>query len=314
MNASAYSQLTKTAAAEEGFMFCGISAARKLEEQAIFLERWLKNGQHASMQWMERWFDLRTDPSRLVPGAKTVVSLAYNYFPEHEPEGESYKISRYAYGEDYHRVIRKKLKALLKKISDGIGEVYGRGFVDSGPVMEKVWAAQSGIGWQGKNTNIIHPKRGSYFFLAELILDVEMQADGPLRDYCGTCTACQDACPTGALDTAYRIDSSRCISYLTIEHRGELPQWARNKMEGWIFGCDICQEVCPWNRFSIAHQEERFSPLEELKNFGADELEALSREQFEIIFKNSPLKRTGFDGWQRNIRFIRTSLQNDKPQ
>lgn len=314
MKASAYSQVMKAVATEEGFMYCGISKAHKLEKEAVYLERWLKNGQHAGMHWMERWFDLRIDPARLVPGAKTVVSLAYNYFPEKELSVEPYQISKYAYGEDYHRVIRKKLKSLLKKIGAAIGEVHGRGFVDSGPVMEKVWAAKSGIGWQGKNTNLIHPKRGSYFFLAELILDVEMQADGPVRDYCGTCRACQDACPTDALNTAYQIDASRCISYLTIEHRGELPSWAKDKMEGWIFGCDICQEVCPWNRFSISHPEERFFPLEELTKCSMEELEALSREQFEIVFKNSPLKRTGFEGWQRNIRFIRTSLPSDTLQ
>jgi epoxyqueuosine reductase len=283
----------KKIASALGFDFCGISKAAFLEKEARDLETWLKLGFHGEMGYLERNFDKRLDPRLLVPGAKSVVSLLYNYFPGSAyPDDNPYKISRYALGEDYHIVLKDKLKALFSAITVKIGKVEGRVFVDSAPVMEKSWAAKAGLGWIGKNVNLINKNFGSYFFLAEVILDLDLVPDGPIKDYCGTCTRCIDACPTDALFEPYKIDATRCISYLTIELQGEIQDRFHDQMDGWVFGCDICQEVCPWNRFSKPHQEPRFvlsSSIAEWMNEGFPEAEGVFRE----LAKNSPLKRAG---------------------
>jgi len=256
------------------------------------------------MSYLEDHFEKRLDPSLLVPGARSVVSLLYNYYPKRDLPDSGYKIARYAYGEDYHFVIKEKLKSFMEEISRSIGDVQGRVFVDSAPVMERTWAKKSGLGWTGKNSLLINRQAGSYFFLAELIIDLELECDGPTKDYCGTCTACMDACPTEAIPEPYTVDGSRCISYFTIELKDEIPSDMKGKFGDWIFGCDICQEVCPWNRFSKPHSEKRFDPSDELLQMRKDDWQELTEEVFRAVFKRSPLKRTKFEGLKRNIRFV----------
>jgi len=288
-----------------GFLSCGISKAVFLEEEATKLENWLNDGKHGEMKYMENHFDMRLDPRKLVPGAKSVISLSYNYFNDNlQNDKDAPKISKYAYGNDYHVVIRKKLKILFKELKKKIGDINGRVFVDSAPVMEKPWAAKSGLGWIGKNTNLISQKIGSYYFLAEIIVDLEFEYDTPATDHCGSCTACIDSCPTGALDIPYQIDASKCISYLTIELRDEIPSDFNEKMDNWAFGCDVCQDVCPWNRFSRKHNEPLFNPNQEIMEMEKKDWEELTEETFEVIFKNSAVKRTKYKGLKRNISFI----------
>lgn len=295
----------KELAAKHGFFFCGISQAGFLAEESPRLEKWLKENRHGDMAWMENHFDKRLDPTILVPGAKSVVSLAYNYFnPEKQVDSDSPKISMYAYGRDYHKVIKKKLKLLLQDLRTEIGNIEGRAFVDSAPVMDKAWAKKAGIGWIGKHTNLINKKAGSYFFLAELIIDLPLAYDTETKDYCGSCTKCLDACPTGALYDAYKIDAKRCISYLTIELKKNIPMKFKGKMESWAYGCDICQEVCPWNRLSTPHAESEFNPKNELLNMTKGEWKELTHEVFDELFRGSAVKRTGFEGLIRNIRFL----------
>lgn len=286
-------------------MYCGISKADFLEKEAKQLDQWLKNDYHGKMSYMENHFDKRLDPRLLVDNAKSVVSLLLNYYPSEAQNSDAPKISKYAYGQDYHFVIKDKLKELFAFIQDEIGEVGGRVFVDSAPVMDKVWAQKSGLGWMGKNTNIIHPKHGSFFFIAELILDLELEPDGPIKDYCGTCTKCIDACPTDAIVKPYVVDGSKCISYLTIELKDQiLPSEFKGKMNNWAFGCDICQDVCPWNRFSKPHNERQFNPSENLLKMNKADWEDLTQEVFQELFRKSAVKRTKFEGLKRNIRFL----------
>jgi epoxyqueuosine reductase len=301
-----YSQLIKQKSNDLGFFYCGISKAGFLEQEASQLEQWLKQQKNGKMSYMENHFDKRLDPRLLVENAKSVVSLALNYFPENiQNDPSAPKLSKYAYGEDYHFVIKDKLKELFSFIQHKIGEVGGRIFVDSAPVMDKAWAKKAGMGWMGKNTNIIHPKNGSFFFIAELILDLELQEDGPIKDYCGTCTRCIDACPTDALIEPYKIDASKCISYLTIELKDAiLPNEFNGKMDNWAFGCDVCQDVCPWNRFSKPHNEPRFNPHADLLAMTSNDWKELTQEVFSELFKLSAVKRTKFEGLKRNIDFL----------
>jgi len=299
-------QRIKNKTKDLGFFFCGISKAEFLEDEAIHLESWLKRNYHGKMGYMENHFDKRLDPRLLVDDAKSVVTVLLNYFPEDtQLDSEAPKLSKYAYGEDYHFVIKDKLNELVTYIQKEIGEVAGRVFVDSAPVMDKAWAKRSGAGWMGKNTNIIHPKQGSFFFIAELILDLELEPDGPIKDYCGTCTKCIDECPTDAIVEPYVVDGSKCISYLTIELKDAiLPNEFKGKMDNWMFGCDICQDVCPWNRFSKPHTESRFKPHDNLLHLTKNDWKDLTQEVFGDLFKNSAVKRTKFDGLKRNIDFI----------
>ena len=298
-----YSQLIKKTAKNLGFLSCGISKAEFLEEEAPRFEKWLNEQKHGQMAYMENHYDKRLDPRLLVPGAKSVVSLLLNYYTdEHQVEGAP-KISKYAYGTDYHFVIKEKLKQLFQILQEEIGEINGRVFVDSAPVMDKAWAGRSGLGWMGKNTNLINKKVGSFFFIAEMILDLKLDYDTPVTDHCGTCTACIDSCPTEAL-TPYNIDASRCISYLTIELKDQIPSEFQNKMDDWSFGCDICQDVCPWNRFSKPHNEPLFEPRTELLEFTKKDWEELTETTFDIIFKNSAVKRTRYKGLKRNLAFL----------
>lgn len=291
-------------------MYCGISKADFLEEEAPRLENWLKQNMHGQMHYMENHFDKRLDPRLLVEGAKSVVSLLLNYYPEKENQqsGEdTYKVSKYAYGTDYHFVIKDKLKTLLNYINEEVGEVGGRCFVDSAPVLDKAWAKKSGLGWVGKNSNLITPQVGSFFFIAELIIDLDLEYDGPIKDYCGSCTRCLDACPTDAIVAPYVVDGSKCISYFTIELKDQLPQDMNGKFGNWIFGCDICQDVCPWNRFSKPHQEPAFEPHPQLKEMKKSDWEEITQEVFAQLFKKSAVKRTGYNGLLRNIRFVEQS-------
>ena len=306
-NIEKYTHLIKSKARDLGFYSCGISEAGFLEEEVASLEQYLNNGSHGKMAYMANHFDKRLDPRLLVDGAKTVVSLLYNYFPEKSQNNNSYKISKYAYGEDYHFIIKDKLKILFDFISEEIGEVNGRYFVDSAPVLDRAWAKKSGLGWIGKNTNLISPKSGSFFFISELIIDLELSSDNKIKDYCGTCTNCIDACPTGALDTPYKIDGLKCISYFTIELKDSIPIEMKGKFSNWIFGCDICQDVCPWNRFSISHNEESFLPHPDILSMNKNEWEELSKEKFSEIFRKSAVKRTKYDGLKRNIEFVKDS-------
>jgi epoxyqueuosine reductase len=298
--------LIKQKALELGFFYCGISKAEFLEEEAPRLEAWLNEQRHGKMSYMENHFDKRLDPRLLVDGAKSVISLLLNYYTEEKQSDFSApKISKYAYGEDYHDVIKEKLRQLMQFIETEIGEVSGRVFVDSAPVMDKAWAKKSGLGWIGKNSNLIHPKSGSFFFIAEMIIDLELEADGPIKDYCGTCTKCIDACPTDAIIEPYVVDGSKCISYLTIELKDALlPTEFKGKMDNWAFGCDICQDVCPWNRFSLLHNEPRFNPSKNLLQLSNNDWQDLSEEVFNELFKLSAVKRTKFDGLKRNIDFL----------
>ena len=288
-------------------MFCGIAKADFLEEEAPRLEAWLKQGMQGEMQYMENHFDKRLDPRLLVDGAKSVISLGLNYYTEQQQvDPNSPRISKYSYGTDYHLVIKEKLKQLLQVINDKIGAVSGRAFVDSAPVLDKAWAKKAGLGWVGKNTNLINTKTGSFFFLAELIIDLDLEYDIPATaDHCGTCTRCIDACPTEAIVAPYIVDGSRCISYLTIELKNEIPQEFAGKMDNWMFGCDICQDVCPWNRFSVLHQEPAFKPTGDLLDMSKRDWEDITEETFQKVFKNSPIKRTKFTGLKRNIEFLR---------
>ena len=300
---SSRTALVKKVAHQIGFDFCGISKAEFLEEEAPLLENWLKAGHHGKMQYMERNFDKRLDPQKLVPGAKSVITLLYNYYPPKElPKEDNYQIARYAYGQDYHQVIKHKMRELIERLRTEIGEIQGRMFVDSAPVMERVWAQRSGTGWIGKNTLLITKDSGSYFFISELITDLELSADGPIADYCGSCTRCIDSCPTDAI-SPYQVDASKCISYYTIELRDEIPVEAKGKFEDWIFGCDICQEVCPWNRFSKPHRETQFLPLDALFEMRKDHWEELDEDSFRNLFKGSAVKRTKYSGLKRNIIF-----------
>lgn len=302
-----HTQLIKAKAKELGFINCGISKAGFLEEEAPRLEQWLKQGFHGEMGYMENYFDKRLDPTLLVPGAKSVISLAYNYYPEQKQREDSYKISKYAYGIDYHFLIKDKLKEFFQWIHDEIGEVDGRVFVDSAPVLEKAWAIKSGLGWRGKNSLTLTKQMGSYYFLSELIIDLELEPDAPTTDHCGKCTACIDACPTDAIVDAKIVDASKCISYATIELRSEIPNFFNDKMEDWMFGCDICQDVCPWNRFAKPHQEPAFIGHESIKNYNKKEWKELTQELFSEIFRKSAVKRTKFAGLKRNIDFIEQS-------
>jgi epoxyqueuosine reductase len=305
---SSLEQNTKTVkeiAASLGFMYCGVSEAGFLEEEAPRFEAWLAKGNQGSMGYLERNFDKRLDPRLLVDNAKSVVTLLYNYFPKEEIDQENnYKLARYAYGEDYHFVIKDKLKLFFELLGQKIGDIGGRGFVDSAPVHERAWAAKAGAGWVGKNTLLLNRNHGSYFFLAELIIDLPLIADGPIKDYCGTCTACVDACPTDAI-TPYSVDANKCISYLTIELKDQIPQEFQDKMADWMFGCDICQEVCPWNRFATAHAEPAFQPNTDLIKFKKSDWEDLSAEVFSKTFKKSAVKRAKYSGLQRNIEFLK---------
>lgn len=299
--------LVKASAKKFGFDFCGISKAEFLADEAPRLENWLKKNHHGQMAYMENYFDKRLDPTLLVPGAKSVISLLYNYYPEKKTQNPNYKISKYAFGNDYHDVIREKLNIFLSDLKTQIGDISGRIFVDSAPVLEKVWAKKAGLGWIGKNSNLITKSKGSFFFLAELIVDIELKADVGIPDYCGTCTKCIDACPTQAIVEPYVVDGSKCISYLTIELKNEIPKSFASKMDNWVFGCDVCQDVCPWNRFSEPHQEKLFNDNTSKLELSDEEWEELSQESFKILFKNSAVKRTKFQGLKRNIRFIKSA-------
>ena len=300
-------QSIKQEAIRLGFNSCGIAVATQLDEDAVRLEKWLNKGYQGGMQYMERYFDLRIDPRKLVPGARTVITLLLNYFPA-EQRAPAPKIAKYAYGTDYHYVIKDKLNQLLEFIKENIGEVNGRGFVDSAPVLERSWAVRSGLGWVGKNGNLLTRQSGSFLFIATLITDLELLADAAFAtDHCGTCTRCIDACPTQAIVSPTEIDAGKCISYLTIELKDALiPSEFHSKMEGWMFGCDICQDVCPWNRFSKQNAEPAFTPIPEILNLSLKEWEAMTEETFNKTFKNSPLKRTKWKGIQRNIKAIKT--------
>ncbi len=303
---SAYSELIKTEAKNLGFLFCGIAKVGFLEEEAPRLEAWLNKGMHGEMHYMENHFDKRLDPRLLVDGARSVISLGLNYYTDNvQADPLAPKISKYAYGEDYHVVIKDKLKQLLQIINEKIGEVGGRAFVDSAPVLDKAWAQKAGLGWIGKNTNLINQQTGSFFFLAELIVNIELEYDiEPSADHCGTCTRCIDACPTEAIVAPYVVDGSKCISYLTIELKNEIPEEFKGKMEGWMFGCDICQDVCPWNKFSVLHNEPAFTPRPELLNLSSNDLKEITEDVFQKVFKNSAVKRAKFSGLKRNINFL----------
>lgn len=306
MSKSLYSQLIKTEAKKLGFMFCGISKAGFLEEEAPRLEKWLANNRHGEMAYMENNFDKRLDPRKLVNGAKSVISFALNYFTSQQQlDINAPKISKYAYGEDYHFVIKAKLKLLLEILQEKIGNINGRAFVDSAPVLDKAWAQRAGFGWIGKNTNLINKKSGSFFFLAELITDLELEYDIPsTEDHCGTCTRCIDACPTEAIVGPYLVDGSRCISYLTIELKNELPTEFKGKMDNWMFGCDVCQDVCPWNKFSLINTENSFKPHPDLLGIKSQDWKEITEETFHKVFKNSAVKRTKYNGLKRNIQFL----------
>lgn len=297
--------LIKSLAKELGFSFCGISKAEFLKEEAPKLEEWLKRGYQGKMSYLENYFDKRLDPTLLVPGAKSVVSLLYNYYPKQDlAEQNELKIAKYAYGEDYHFVVKDKLKEFLDRLTESIGEINGRAFVDSAPVMERAWAQRSGAGWIGKNSLLLNKQMGSFFFLAELIIDLELDYDSPTKDYCGTCTACMDACPTDAISEPYVVDGSKCISYFTIELKEQIPQEVKGKFENWIFGCDICQDVCPWNRFSSPNQEARFQPAAELQTMTKADWREVTEDVFKKLFKDSAVKRTKLEGLKRNISFV----------
>ncbi|HZY78044.1 MAG TPA: tRNA epoxyqueuosine(34) reductase QueG [Cyclobacteriaceae bacterium] len=295
-------QFIKSTASQLGFSFCGISKAEFLSNEAPRLEEWLRRNYQGQMSYLENHFDKRLDPTLLVPGAKSVVSLVYNYYPKKDlaaEDGSKLKIAKYAYGEDYHFVIKDKLAEFMSRIEEEVGQITGRAFVDSAPVMERAWAQRSGLGWIGKNSLLLNRSMGSFFFLAEIILDLELEYDGPMKDYCGSCTACMDACPTDAIPEPYVVDGSKCISYFTIELKGAMDEkQSPGSFDNWIFGCDICQDVCPWNRFSTPHNEPRFEPKDIV------EWKEITEEVFEKVFSRSALKRAKFSGLKRNIDFV----------
>jgi epoxyqueuosine reductase len=303
--ASRYTSFIKSEAKRLGFLSCGISKAGFLEEEAPRLEHWLKNNRNGQMSYMENNFDKRLNPTLLVDDAKSVVSLLLNYYPSEFQNQDSYTISKYAYGQDYHFVIKEKLKELLISIQDTIGEVSGRAFVDSAPVLDKAWAAKSGLGWIGKNSNLLTQKVGSFYFIAELIIDLDLEYDQATTDHCGTCSACIDACPTQAIVSPYIVDGSKCISYFTIELKSTIPLEMKGQFGDWIFGCDVCQDVCPWNRFSKPHKEPLFNSNPEVLSLSKKDWEEITEETFKVVFKNSPLKRTKFEGLKRNIKFLK---------
>lgn len=309
-NRAQHTQLIKEEAKRLGFLSCGMSKAGFLETEAPRLEKWLNNNSHGEMGYMENHFDKRLDPTKLVEGSKSVISLLLNYFPSEAQNSDSYKISKYAYGNDYHFVIKEKLKQLLQFITEKIGAVHGRAFVDSAPVLDKAWAAKSGLGWIGKNSNLLTKQLGSFYFIAELIVDLDLEYDTPVTDHCGSCTLCIDACPTQAIVEPYVVDGSKCISYLTIELKNEIPSDFSGKMDDWMFGCDVCQDVCPWNRFSKAHSEPLFDPNPKLLTMDKKEWQEITKEVFQEIFKKSAVKRTKFEGLKRNIEFLKNSDQN----
>ncbi|NDV15617.1 tRNA epoxyqueuosine(34) reductase QueG [Muricauda sp. TY007] len=300
-----HTSMIKTEAKRLGFLSCGVSKAEFLEEEAPRLEKWLNQNMHGEMQYMENHFDKRLDPTKLVEGSKSVISLLLNYFPSKQQNPDSYKISKYAYGMDYHFVIKDKLKSLLHFIQEEIGEVHGRAFVDSAPVLDKAWAAKSGLGWIGKHSNLLTQQVGSFYFIAELIVDLDLEYDTPVTDHCGTCTACIDACPTDAIVQPYVVDGSKCISYLTIELKNEIPSEFDGKLDDWMFGCDVCQDVCPWNRFSKSHSEPLFDPNPELLSYTKKDWEEITEDVFKKIFKKSAVKRTKLSGLKRNVEFIK---------
>jgi epoxyqueuosine reductase len=301
-----HTEFIKATSKSLGFDYCGIAKAEQLEDDARRLENWLSKGFQGTMEYMNNYFDLRIDPSKLVPGAKSVITLLLNYYPSQMQNAEAPQVSKYAYGKDYHEVIKEKLKAFLQLIKENIGNVHGRGFVDSAPVLEKSWAQKSGLGWVGKNGNLITKNNGSFFFIATLITDLDLETDNPfIKDYCGTCTRCIDSCPTDAILPDKVIDGSKCISYFTIELKEMLiPGSMKNKFDNKIFGCDVCQDVCPWNRFSTPTNEISFQPIKEILNFNKNDWEEITEETFKIIFKDSPLKRAKFGGIKRNLKFI----------
>jgi epoxyqueuosine reductase len=299
-----YTKMIKTEAMRLGFLSCGVSKAQFLEEEAPKLEKWLNSNMHGEMSYMENHFDKRLDPTVLMPGSKSVISLLLNYYPKENLKPGSYKISKYAYGTDYHFVIKDKLKLLLEFIEDKIGEVHGRAFVDSAPVLDKAWAARSGLGWMGKHTNLLTKSTGSFYFIAELVVDLELEYDHPVTDHCGTCTACIDACPTDAIVEPYVVDGSKCISYLTIELKNEIPREFEDQFDDWIFGCDICQDVCPWNREVAPHREPLFDPKPELLSMSKQDWEEITQDVFQRMFRKSALKRTKYNGILRNISFL----------
>lgn len=309
MNIHTTTHTIKTIASGLGFSYCGIAKAEALDEDARRLESWLKSGMHGGMQYMENHFDLRVDPRKLVPGARSVITLLHNYYPEQQQNPNTPHIAKYAYGKDYHEVIRAKLRGFLASVNEQIGEVQGRGFVDSAPVLERSWAQRTGAGWIGRNGNLITKQGGSFYFIATLIVDLELLYDDPFaKDFCGSCRKCIDACPTEAILPGKVVDGSRCISYYTIELKEALvPDEAKGKFENWLFGCDICQDVCPWNRFSKPNQEPEFHPIPEVLNLSTKEWESLSEDSFRKIFKDSPLKRAKFSGIRRNLQLINNS-------
>ena len=300
-----HTDFIKTEAKRLGFLSCGVSKAQFLEEEAPRLENWLNKQMHGQMHYMENHFDKRLDPTKLVEGSKSVISLLLNYFPVKTQDHETYKLSKYAYGTDYHYVIKDKLKSLLHAIQGEIGEVEGRAFVDSAPVLDKAWAAKSGLGWIGKHSNLLTQQVGSFYFIAELIIDLELEYDGITTDHCGTCTKCIDACPTKAITEPYVVDGSKCISYFTIELKENIPTQFKGQFEDWMFGCDICQDVCPWNRFSKSHNEPLFNPHPDLLDMTKKDWEEITEETFKKVFKKSAVKRTKFSGLKRNINFLK---------
>ena len=303
-----HTSVVKQTAASLGFDFCGIARAEMLGDDARRLEQWLKSGMQGAMKYMENHFEMRVDPQKLVPGAKSVITLLLNYFPSQTQNVGTPRISKYAYSRDYHEVIKTKLKSFFQVLREKIGEIQGRGFVDSAPVLERTWAQKSGLGWIGKNGNLITKQSGSFFFIATMITDIELEYDDPFaRDYCGSCTRCIDACPTNAILPNKVVDGSRCISYFTIELKDMLiPPQMKGKFDNWMFGCDVCQDVCPWNRFSKPTKEIELQPLHQVLNFTLDDWENLSEESFKKIFENSPLKRAKYSGIKRNLAFLST--------
>jgi epoxyqueuosine reductase len=306
MATATHTRFIKEMAANIGFAYCGVARAKPLDEDAKRLEAWLGKGMHGSMKYMENHFELRIDPTRLMPGAKSVITLLMNYYPSQQQNNNTPRISKYAYGKDYHETIKSKLAFFLQSIKKNIGDVNGRGFVDSAPVLERAWAVRSGLGWVGKNGNLINKKEGSFFFIATLIIDLELEYDDAFaKDYCGTCTRCIDACPTDAILKDKVVDGSKCISYFTIELKDLLiPENMKGKFGDWMFGCDICQDVCPWNRFAKPTDETAFSPIPEILHFTTSDWEEITEESFKKIFQNSPLKRAKLNGIKRNLQFI----------